>query len=476
MNFDAYRQHDATALAQLVADGEVPAEELLETAIAAAEQENPGINALSQKLYDHGRTALSAGLPDGPFKGVPFLLKDASADLAGTPTTLGARILANQVAGADSTLVERYKAAGLVIFGKTTTPEFALAASTETSLTGVTRNPWDPTRIAGGSSGGSAAAVAAGIVPAAHASDGGGSIRIPASCCGLFGMKPTRARTPSGPSVGEGWGSLAVAHVLTRSVRDSAALLDATQGAAPGDPYWAPPRERPYVEEAATDPGRLRVALQMTPPSGRLVDPACQQAALEAAKLLEALGHEVEEATLPGDWEPLGEAVWILVASNVSRTIAAIGRAQGRTLGPDHVDAVSWSAVEASRQMRVEDYPRALAEIHAQGRRMAAFHQRHDVVISPTLGCPPPLLGTQRTDTDDLATYREALATFSPFTQMFNVTGQPSMSLPLHWTDEGLPVGVMASADFGREDILFRLAGQIEQTEPWFQRLAGRRN
>ena len=473
MDFDTYRQLDATALARLVAIGEVSAQELLETAIAAAEQQNPAVNALSQKLYDHGRAALSAPLPDGPFKGVPFLLKDASGDLTGTPTRYGARLLSDHVSASDSTLVARYKAAGLVIFGKTTTPEFALAASTETSLTGATRNPWDLSRSAGGSSGGSAAAVAAGIVPAAHASDGGGSIRIPASCCGLFGMKPTRARTPSGPQAGEGWGSLAAAHVLTRSVRDSAALLDATQGAAPGYPYHAPPRTRPYTEEVATDPGRLRVALQLAPPSGRPVDPACQTAARQAARLLDSLGHDVEEADLPGDWAPLGEAVWILVASNVSRMIEALGIARGRKIGPDDVDAVSWSAVEACRQMRIEDYPRALAAIHAQSRRMAAFHERYDVVLSPTLGHPPPLLNTQRTDTDDLAGYREALAAFSPFTQMFNVTGQPSMSLPLHWTQDGLPVGVMASAGFGREDVLFRLAGQVEAAQPWFHRLAG---
>ena len=473
MDFDAYREHDATALAGLVAAGEVTPEELLETAIDAAERENAAINCLSQKLYDHGRAALATPLPEGPFKGVPFLIKDASADLAGTPTTVGARVLSGQLAPSDSTLIERYKAAGLVIFGKTTTPEFALAASTETSLTGATRNPWNLARSAGGSSGGSAASVAAGIVPAAHASDGGGSIRIPASCCGLFGMKPTRARTPSGPRVGEGWGSLAVSHVLTRSVRDSAALLDATHGAASGDPYCAPPRTRPYTEEVTADPGRLRVALQMIPPSGRAVDPVCQTAAREAAGLLGTLGHHVEEATLPGNWDLLGEALWILVASNVSRTIEAIGQAQGRSIGPKDVDAVSWNAVEASRRMRVEDYPRALAEIHAQSRRMAAFHGTHDVVLSPTLGHPPPLLGTQRTDTDSIAAYGEALATFSPFTQMFNVTGQPSVSLPLHWTDDGLPVGVMVSAAFGREDLLFRLAGQVEAARPWFHRLAG---
>jgi Asp-tRNA(Asn)/Glu-tRNA(Gln) amidotransferase A subunit family amidase len=472
LDFETYRRHDAVGLAALVAAREISPGALLETAVTAAERLDPAINALSQKLYDHGRAAIEAGLPGGPLAGVPFLLKDAGADLAGTPTMLGARILKDHIAEADSTLVARYKAAGLVIFGKTTTPEFALAASTETSLTGATRNPWDLARTAGGSSGGSGAAVAAGLVPAAHASDGGGSIRIPASCCGLFGLKPTRARTPTGPAAGEGWGSLAAAHVLTRSVRDSAVFLDAAQGAAPGDPYWAPPRALPYAQEVGADPGRLRIALQLAPPSGAAVDPECVAAAENAARLLEDLGHVVEPADLPGDWGPLGEAVWILVASNVSRTLEAIGAAQGRSIGSEDVDTVTWSAVEASRQMRVEDYPRALAAIHAQGRRMAAFHDRFDVVLSPTLGHPPPLLGVQRTDTDDLAEYREALAAFSPFTQMFNVTGQPSMSLPLHRTRGGLPVGVMISAGFGREDLLFRLAGQIEAAQPWFGQVA----
>lgn len=468
MDFEDYVICDATELARLIARKELSPAEALEAAIAAAEQQDPKVNALSQKLYDHGRAAL-AHLPEtGAFRGVPFLLKDAGADLKGTPTSYGARILGKHKATADATIVARYKAAGLVIMGKTTTPEFALAASTETSLTGATRNPWDPARTAGGSSGGSGAAVAAGIVPAAHAADGGGSVRIPASCCGLFGLKPTRARTPSGPGAGEGWGSLAATHVLSRSVRDSAAMLDATHGAAPGDPYYAPPVARPYAEEVGADPGRMRIALQLTPLSGREVDQACLAAARDAAEVLEDMGHHVEEAELPGTWEPLAEAIWVLVASNVVNTIQGIERKTGRSVRERDVDAVTWSAVQDCATFQVEAYPRALAAIHTQGRLMAGFHDRYDVVLSPTLGQPPQLLGTQRTDTKDLNAYRSALAAFSPFTQVFNMTGQPSASVPWHWSAENLPVGVMITTGFGREDILFRLAAQMERARPWF--------
>lgn len=470
MSITDYAQHDATALAALVAKGEASAGELLEVAIAAAEAVDPAINALSQKLYDHGRQAIARGLPDGPFRGVPFLLKDAGADLEGTPTTNGARLLADRVAQADSTLVARYKAAGLVIFGKTTTPEFSLAASTESSFCGTTRNPWDLSRTAGGSSGGAAAAVAAGIVPAAHGSDGGGSIRIPASCCGLFGLKPTRARVPAGPPAGEGWGSLSVAHVLTRSVRDSAALLDATQGMAAGDPYCAPARERPYLQEVATPPGRLRIAVQTRPLSGVPVAPECLAATEAAARLLETLGHHVESVQPPGDADELGHALWVLVASNVSRALRAIGQGSGRPVTQADVDAVTWNAVEFTRTLDGEAYPEALLTIHAQGRRMAEFLGRYDVILSPTLAQVAVPLGTQRTDTADLAAYSRALAHFSPFTQLFNITGQPAMSVPLHWTEDGLPVGVMFAAGFGREDILFRLAGRLEQAHPWAHR------
>ncbi|MCQ0090837.1 amidase [Roseovarius sp. M141] len=468
-----YETYDATGLAALVARGEASPRELLDMAIARAQARDPAINALSQQLFDHGRAAIADGLPDGPFRGVPFLLKDASAEMKGHVTANGARLLARSApAGADSVLVARYKAAGLVIFGKTATPEFSLAASTETSLTGATRNPWDTARIAGGSSGGAAAAVAAGIVPAAHGSDGGGSIRIPASCCGLFGMKPSRARNPSGPLSGEGWGSLSVAHVLTRSVRDSAAMLDATHGMAPGDPYCAPPRVRPYADETRRDPGRLRIGWHIAPMTGADVADPCRAAAEDAAHLLSSLGHDVDATTLPGHPDPLQRAIWVLVASNVARSIRAIGDRRGRAVSQDEVDRVTWSALEDAKDMQAQDYAEAMYQIHAQSRRMADLHSRFDVILCPTLATPPPLLGVQRTDTADLDGYRAALAAFTPFTQLYNMTGAPSMSVPLHWSGEGLPIGVMLSADFGREDILFRLAGQLEQARPWFNRLS----
>lgn len=470
--FTEYRDHDALGLAALVRDRQITAQELLEAAIEAAKTADPAVHALSQKLYDYGRAALRDNLPDGPFAGVPFLLKDIGATLKGTVTTQGSRFYATQPpAEIDSTLTARFKQAGLVIFGKTTTPELALAASTEGSFADPTRNPWALERTAGGSSGGAAAAVAAGIVPAAHASDGGGSIRIPASCCGLFGMKPTRARTPAGPFVGEGWGSLSVNHVLTRSVRDSAALLDATEGYAPGDPYCAPAPARPFLSEVGTPPGRLRVALQRQPLSGVPVHPECARAAEEAAQLMTSLGHHVEEAQPPGDWDELGTALWVLVASNVSLALKKRAAQLGRPLSETDVDPVTWSAVTFAATLDAEAYPAALATIHMQGRRMAGFHENFDVILSPTLAQPPVLLGTQRTDNPDLEAYSRALAEFSPFTQLFNITGQPSMSVPLHWSPENLPVGVMFSARFGDEALLFRLASQLEQAKPWFNRI-----
>ncbi|TDE39841.1 amidase [Antarcticimicrobium sediminis] len=468
-----YREHDALGLSALIRDGQVEAGEVLETAIACAESADPAVHALSQKLYDHGREALRVGTGEGPFAGVPFLLKDIGATLRGTVTTNGSCFYADQPpAQADSTLTARYKQAGLVIFGKTTTPEMALAASTEGSFTGTTRNPWALDRTSGGSSGGAAAAVASGIVPAAHASDGGGSIRIPASCCGLFGLKPTRARTPAGPYAGEGWGSLSVNHVLTRSVRDSAALLDATQGYAPGDPYCAPAVERPFLSEVGQPPGRLRIGLQRHPISGVPVDPECARAAEKAAHLLATLGHDVEDAQPPGDWEELGSALWALVASNVSVTLKKRAAQLGRPLSENDVDPVTWNAVAHAATLDADAYPAAISVIHMQGRRMAEFHETYDVILSPTLAKPPVPLGPQRTDNPDLEAYGRALAEFSPFTQLFNMTGQPSMSVPLHWSPDNLPIGVMFSARFGEEALLIRLASQLEQAKPWFDKIA----
>ena len=468
LTFDEYRSHDAIGLAQRVARGDITPEELLQTAIDRAQSVNPLIGALSQTHYDLARAAIRNGLPDGPFRGVPFLLKDISVQLAGTTTSNCSKLFADSVAPADSTLVERYKRAGLVIFGKTNTPEMGLAASTETALHGITRNPWNHEHTSGGSSGGAGAAVAVGIVPAAQGSDGGGSIRIPASCCGLFGLKPTRARTPLGPVIGESWGSMGVAHVLTRSVRDSAALLDATQGAAPGDPYAAPPVARKYLSEVGADPGRLRVALQMAPLSGSPVDAECIGAARSAAQLVSSLGHIVEEAQLPGNMEELGTASWALVATGVSGALHRRAAVLGRALREDDVEPVTWRAVRHAATLSALDHADALLRIHQHGRHMAAFHERYDIVLSPTLGQVAVPLGPLSMSNPDLDAYTRTHMRFTPFCNLFNMSGAPSMSVPLHWTPDGLPVGVMFSAAFGREDLLFRLAGQLEQAQPWF--------
>ena len=471
LTFEDYRRYDAIALTDLVARGDVSPTELLNSAIARRNVIDPQINALSQRHDDEARRAIADGLPDGPLKGVPFLLKDVSVQMAGTVTSNCSKLFADVVATQDSTIVERYRQAGLVIFGKTNTPEMGLAASTETAMYGVTRNPWNLQRTAGGSSGGAAAAVSAGIVPAAMGSDGGGSIRIPASCCGLFGLKPTRARTPMGPMVGEGWGSMGAVHVLTRSVRDSAAFLDATQGPAPGDPYAAPPLTRAFRDELGASTGRLRVALQLAPLSGTPVDSECIAAARDAAHLMENLGHHVEEATPPGDAEELGRAAWVLVASNVHATLHRRAKQLGRLIRQDDVEAVTWRALLQAETMSAADYAGAVLVIHTLSRRMATFHQRYDIVLSPTLGQVPVNLGPQRMSNPNGEEYRIALQRFTPFTNYFNMSGEPSMSVPLHWTDDELPVGVMFSAGLGREDTLFRLAAQLEAARPWFNHL-----
>jgi Asp-tRNA(Asn)/Glu-tRNA(Gln) amidotransferase A subunit family amidase len=464
----SYEDCDGLALAELVATKKASARELLDEAVARARTVQPRLNPISQLFAERAEAAIAEGLPAGPFHGVPFLLKEI-VPLAGTPTWAGSRLLRNAPpAEQDTTLVERYKRAGLAIFGKTTTPELGMAASTETSLTGTTRNPWDPERTSGGSSGGAAVVVAARVVPMAHGSDGGGSIRIPASCCGLFGLKPTRARTPSGPLAGEGWGSLAISHVLTRSVRDSAAMLDATHGPAPGDPYGAPPIAGSFLDAVGKPPGRLRVALQTAPFNGRTVDPECLAAVQDAAKLMEELGHHVEPALPEVEWPELADALWVLVASNVRLAVLLANGGTEPTRGA--IDTVVQEAVDFARSLPGETYPRAMRAIHRHGRRMAAFHESWDVLMSPTLAKPPVLLGPQHTNNPDLLAYRESLLSFSPFTAIFNMSGQPSISVPLHWTASGLPVGVMFSAAFGNEALLLGLAGQLEKARPWAAR------
>ena len=466
MTPEEYLAEDAVGLAALVAKGEVAPGAPLEAAIALADARNPAVNAICLRLDAMAREAVARGLPEGPLRGVPYLLKDIGARLAGAPTRFGSRVWPDAPSETDSEVVARLKAAGLAIFGKTTTPELGLAAATETTLTGDTRNPWDLSRSPGGSSGGAAAAVAAGIVPAAHASDGGGSIRIPASHCGLVGLKPTRGRVSFVPDAGEGWGGLATQHAVTRSVRDSAAMLDAVAGPVAGDPYHAPHQAEPFSAALARPPGRLRVALQLEPLSGVEVDPDCRAAALDAARLLESMGHEIEEARPPGDWEELGGALWVLVASNVAATVKAAFAAKGRPPRREDMERVTWEAVEAARDWGAEAYPAALAAIHRQGRRMAAFHARFDLLLTPAVAAPPPPIGAQHMDRSDPETYLVTLHRMTAFTQLANLTGQPSIALPIRRTAGGLPVGAMFTGRFGDDSGLLCLAAAIEAALP----------
>lgn len=473
--FSEYGRYDAIGLAELVAKRDVKAEELLEEAVSRAEKTDKSIHALTQKHYDLAREAARAGFPDAaakaPFRGVPFLLKDLSVLLKGTVTSHGSALFKDFVAGHDTTLVRRFKAAGFAIFGKTNTPEFGLTATTEPQLFGPTRNPWNLEYSPGGSSGGAAAAVAASIVPLAHASDGGGSIRGPASACGLFGMKPTRGRVTLGPDRGEGWGGLSTQGCLSRTVRDSAALLDAVCAPDAGDPYWAPPRERPYLEEAARAPGKLRIAFTHRSPLGLPVDPECVRAVEDAARLCESLGHGVEEAAPSLDHEPLARSILAFINPNVAVACEDGAKLLGRPLRRGDVEAGTWRAAEAAKALTAADYVRAQMMIHRAGRQMAEFRKTYDVLIEPTYGTPPVKLGHLDTDSDDVDTYIQRILTLSPFTARYNQTGEPAMSMPLHWTADGLPVGVMFSGRFGEEGLLFRLAGQIESAAPW----AGRR-
>ncbi len=465
-----YDACDALGLAERVRKGDVTPRELLEMAIERVEERNPQINAVVIPMFDEARRAVEGGLPDSPLRGVPFLIKDLHAACAGVRMTNGSRLFADFVPERDSELVARYRRAGLVLFGRSAAPEFGITTSTESALFGQTRNPWRTTHSAGGSSGGAAAAVAAGIVPAAHASDGGGSIRIPASCCGLFGLKPTRARNPAGPLVGEGWSGMSAAHAITRSVRDSAALLDATQGPELGAPYWAPPPQRAFLEEVRADPGRLRVALQLESFNGAPVHADCAQAARDAAELCAGLGHDVEEARLEVDAAAFGSATQVVIAANLLAELADRARALGRELVAEDVEPGTYALAEAARRADASAYARSIVALHAVGRQVARFFERYDVMLTPTLATPPVELGRLALTNTDLERLTRDITASVGFTQVFNAAGNPAMSVPLHWNADGLPIGVQFAGRFGDEATLFRLAGQLESTRPWFDR------
>lgn len=466
------REHDATGLAELVRKREVSPGELLDAAIGEAERLNPRFNFMAQKHYDYARERIAVGLPQGPFTGVPWLLKDLNTYIAGQLTEGGSRFYKGYRATVTSELARRHEAAGFVVFGKTTTPEFGLTGTTENKLTGDTLNPWDPAHIAGGSSGGAAAAVAAGVIPAAHATDGGGSIRIPASACGLFGLKPSRGRVPMGPIRTEGWGGLSTHHAVTRSVRDSAAILDATAGVEPGSRYGAPCPEGSFLANASRDPGRLRVALMLSPFAGTPVDQQCLAAARDAAKLCESLGHAVEEAAPGIDAAALGFASFAIIGPSVAADVADRAKATG--LDPAQLlEPMTLGFIEYGKSFSAMDHVRANTILQSAAIAMGQFMAGYDVILTPTMAAPPPEIGKLGLSPGiDFAAWGERLSRFSPFTQIANMTGQPAMSVPLSMSREGLPIGIQFIGRYGEEHLLFRLAGQLERAAPWAGRNA----
>ncbi|WP_136645713.1 amidase [Tabrizicola sp. YIM 78059] len=466
---------DATELAGLVARGEVTPEELLDAALAAVEARNPAINAVVLIQEDVARRSIAEGLPPGPFRGVPFLIKDLGVEARDFPSHNGSRLLANTRYPGDSSIFTRMKATGVVTFGRTTSPEGGIGAATEAAVYGgPTRNPWNLDRTPGGSSGGAGAAVAAGIVAFAHGSDGGGSVRIPASSCGLFGFKPTRARLPDGPYAGEGWAGMAIDGFLTRSVRDTAVMLDACEGADLGAPYWAPPLDRGHAAAISRPPRRLRIGICDTTFTGEPIHPEVADAVRATGRLLEALGHHVEPARPQADVPGMMRAWTDIVA--VGTALGIRSALKGRPLTPDLVEGVGRGAVAHAETLHPTRYLEAVGQIHAFGREMARFFDRGpDILLSATLAEPPARVGRFNHATEDYVAYRtgpEGIFAYSPFCAVFNASGQPAASLPLAWSSDGLPIGIHLAAAFGQDETLIALCADVERATPWAEKRA----
>lgn len=467
---DEFARLDATAQAEIVRKKEVKPVELVDAAIERIERLNPRLNAVVTPMYEAAREAAQSDLPEGPFTGVPFLLKDLLAAYSGVPMTAGSRFMSNFVPDHDSELVARCKRAGLIVVGKTNTPEYGILPTTEPKLLGAARNPWDTARTTGGSSGGSAAAVASGMVAMAHANDGGGSIRIPASCCGLFGLKPTRARNPLGPDFGDMFSGLIQEHAVTRSVRDSARLLDATSGPDIGDPYYAPPPARPFIEEVGAAPGRLRIAFTTSSPTGVPIHADCVNAVSDAAKLLTDLGHEVEEAFPSFEGEKMIQSFMAIWSAGAAWIIDGAAHVMEQKPAAEQFEPLTWALYQMGKQIDASSYLMAVQYVQGLSRQVAHFMTRYDAVLTPTLGEPPVALGTFDSPSDNPLAGMARAAMFVPFTPLCNMTGQPAMSVPLYWNDEGLPVGTHFIGRFGDEATLFRLASQLEEARPWSER------
>jgi len=490
--FSDYDKYDGLGLAELVRRKEVKPGELVEEAIGRIERLNPQLNAVVYKMYEQARQTAGEDLPDGPFRGVPFLLKDLSAFYTGVPLTNGSKFFKDFIPDHDSELVSRFKSAGVVTIGKTNTPEFGLAFVTEPELFGPANNPWDLTRTTGGSSGGSSAAVAARMVPAAHASDGGGSIRVPSSCCGVFGLKPTRGRVPAGPDFGDMWRGLAGDHAVTRSVRDSAALLDATAGPDTGAPYYAAPPARSFLSEVGEDPGKLRIAFTAEPFLGGTVEEDCIKGLEATVKLCQELGHEVAEAMPPIDSQAISRAFIMIVCSETRAMINEASKLLNRKASYKDFEPITWIIALLGDKFPASDLSHAINSIQLASRKVGEFFERYDVLLTPTLAMPPLKTGEFRlkgiqdvmvkllgrlnagglikrlVGIDLLA---EEAYKFAPYTPLFNVTGQPAMSVPLYWNDEGLPIGMQFAGRYGDEATLFRLAAQLEEARPWADRV-----
>ncbi len=466
--------------------------ELIDLAVERLETVNPLVNAVVYRMDGEARASLESVPPQGVFAGVPFLAKDLLSDYAGHPTSRGSRLAAGLVADSDTELARRVRATGVSVLGKTNTPEFGLLPYTEPELWGACRNPWAPDRTPGGSSGGSAAAVAARIVPMAGGGDGAGSIRIPASCCGLFGLKPTRGRVPSGPKRGEPWRGSVVEHVLTRSVRDSAAMLDATHGPEPGAPYRIAPPARPFAREPEEDPGRLRIAWTTEPFLGHSVHADCAQAVADAVSLMEELGHDVAERSPRVDGPAFARAFLRMMAAEVGAELEELRRALGRKPRRGELEPVTWALGLVSSAIPARELADSLNLLESCARAVACFFEDWDILVTPTLAAPPPKLGALPPSPIERLQLRvlgligsghlirlaglidrmaEGAFDFTPWTPVFNVSGQPAMSVPLHWTAEELPVGVHFVARVGDEATLLSLAGQLERARPWIHRV-----
>ncbi len=469
MTLNDYSNFDGLALAELVRTKQVTPAELVEAALARIEKHNPKLNAVVHLAADEARATAKSALPDGPFKGVPFLIKDLGQRVKGWPRTSASFYAEVKADADDSELVKRYRGAGLVLAGKTNTPEFGIPGVTQSARLGACRNPWNPDHVSGGSSGGAASAVAAGIVPMAHASDGLGSIRIPAACCGLVGMKPTRDRNPNGGEDSDRAIGLSVDHVVSRTVRDSAAMLDATGYAEPASPYAYPKKERPYLEEVSRSPGKLKIFWSGATPSGRPIAPEMQSAIERTAELLAKLGHDVREQKIDLDWRQFYRAQAVVSGSNfaagIARMVEVIGREPGDDIGP-----LARRGYDRGRELTGQQAMWGWQQLRLMSRQILSVFEDCDVYLSPVLGTDVPRVDWLDPLALTIKDYDRRSAETYPFTPPYNITGQPSLSLPLWQSEANLPIAMMFTGKYGDEGTLYRLAGQLEKECPWKDR------